>query len=421
MAGANNWNMVAAYEIANTATASCVDAYNSAQASNGPLGTGSITTTKPYDFIFVSGAIRTGAGSFTLSEANGYANLVQSGSISDLTYASWQGLQAGTSTISDTVSETASSPIYAGILALKPSTTGAAFIQGDMVVAGPNGQQQALHNNGAAGTVLTSVGGPGTIPQYAAAPNPNSGMTASQAAIAGGPNTITGSKAIAGSGAALTTGPASGVTSGDCAVFTGTGGQIADAGACPGASGSGAQINITAALTVSGCTVSGASCKVVSSPASTVTFSAIPGTYNHLLFVINGQVTGSGNANPLVQFNSDTGSNYDWGSTAGGQDAPFGSKGTGVTSLEFGVITGAGVVSGYATTASFEVFNYAGTSFYKNAQDTSGWKSATASGYDTWTGGGEWKSTSAITSATFTLTSSGTFVVGTSFQVYGIL
>lgn len=55
-----------------------------------------------------------------------------------------------------------------------------------------------------------------------------SGMTTGQVAIAGSASTITSSKALAGSGAGITTGPASGVISGDLASLTGTGGQIAD-------------------------------------------------------------------------------------------------------------------------------------------------------------------------------------------------
>jgi hypothetical protein len=57
-----------------------------------------------------------------------------------------------------------------------------------------------------------------------------SGMTASQVPIAATSTTITSSKALAGSGAGITTGPASGVVSGDFTQFTGTGGQVSDSG-----------------------------------------------------------------------------------------------------------------------------------------------------------------------------------------------
>lgn len=54
-----------------------------------------------------------------------------------------------------------------------------------------------------------------------------SGMTSTQVAIAGSATTITSSKALAGSGAGITTGPTTSA-SGEFAVYTGTGGQIQD-------------------------------------------------------------------------------------------------------------------------------------------------------------------------------------------------
>ena len=56
-----------------------------------------------------------------------------------------------------------------------------------------------------------------------------SGMTAGQVPIAATATTVTSSKPLAGSGTGVTTGPVSS-TNGDCAQFTGTGGQIADSG-----------------------------------------------------------------------------------------------------------------------------------------------------------------------------------------------
>ena len=59
-----------------------------------------------------------------------------------------------------------------------------------------------------------------------------SGMTAGQVPIAATATTVTSSEALAGAGAAIVTGPASS-TSGDAVVYTGTGGQTADAGFAP--------------------------------------------------------------------------------------------------------------------------------------------------------------------------------------------
>jgi hypothetical protein len=62
-----------------------------------------------------------------------------------------------------------------------------------------------------------------------------SGMTAGQVPIAATATTVTSSKALAGTGTGITTGPTSS-TNLDCAQFSGTAGQIADAGAPCGTS-----------------------------------------------------------------------------------------------------------------------------------------------------------------------------------------
>lgn len=69
-----------------------------------------------------------------------------------------------------------------------------------------------------------------------------SGMTAGQVPVAATASTATSSKALAGSGAAITTGPAS-TTSGDCVQFTNTSGQIGDTGSPCGSSSGGTNVN----------------------------------------------------------------------------------------------------------------------------------------------------------------------------------
>jgi hypothetical protein len=56
------------------------------------------------------------------------------------------------------------------------------------------------------------------------------GMTAGQVPVAGSSNTITGSKAVAGAGTALTTGPASGTTAGHLVTYADTAGTTQDSG-----------------------------------------------------------------------------------------------------------------------------------------------------------------------------------------------
>ena len=128
---ASGGTIQAAYEISNVALTDCIDGYNSGQntSNNATQPTGPLTTTQPNDFIFVSGATRTGLGGSTMTEANGYTALVSSGLIaSALTYNSWYGVQATGASVSDTVSYSPTAGgEYAGILALKPGSSSAAW------------------------------------------------------------------------------------------------------------------------------------------------------------------------------------------------------------------------------------------------------------------------------------------------------
>jgi hypothetical protein len=230
---ASGGTIQAAYEVANVAVSSCVDAYNSGQntTNNATQATGSVATTLAYDFIFVEGATRTGLGGSTMTEANGYTGWVSSGLIaSALTYNSWYGLEPGAGSVSDTVSY---SPTgggeYAGIIALKPLASSAAIGQGDLIVGGPDGQLQALHP-GTTGDVLTS-NGPGGMPSYQ-----------------------------------------------------------------PGAGGSGALTKIAQT--------------VLSSPTSTITFSAIPGSYATLELIVSGGSASGSNDELVISFNSDGAAHY---------------------------------------------------------------------------------------------------------------
>jgi hypothetical protein len=156
-----DFNYIAAYEVSNVASSSCIDgdSYGTTRASSSAsVSTGSITTTLSYDFLMVTASIRTGSNQ-TFTEANGYTT-VQTSALIDgaLNYQSWEDTPTATGSVSDTVTASVSSENLNGtILALKPAANSANIVQGDMVVAGPNGQLQALHA-GAAGTVPTSNG-----------------------------------------------------------------------------------------------------------------------------------------------------------------------------------------------------------------------------------------------------------------------
>ena len=189
---ASGGTIMAAYEVSNVALSACVDAYNSGQntSNNATQSTGSLTTAQPYDFIFVSGATRTGIGGSTMTEANGYTAGVSSGLIaSALTYNSWYGVKPGAGSVSDTVSYSPTAGgEYAGILALKPLGSSAAIGHGDLIVGGPDGQLQALHP-GTAGNVLTS-NGPGAMPSYQPSAGGSGALTRISQSVVSGSSTI---------------------------------------------------------------------------------------------------------------------------------------------------------------------------------------------------------------------------------------
>lgn len=426
IASSQEFTVMTAYEVSGVAATSCVDGYNSGYVTGGPtsVSTGSVTTTAANDFILVSGMNRSGPSGCppAFSEANGYVPVIATPCVaSALAYASWYGIQPSTGSLSDTVTETGlSSPNLLGsILALKPSTASAAFVEGDLVAAQPNLQLGALHQ-GAAGCVWTSNGA-STMPTCNALPgNGISGMTATQVAIAGSATTITNSKVLAGSGAGITTGPTT-AGSGNCVEFTGTSGQIADTGsACGSGGGGGAWTNITGStqVTASGCTQSattGGACAVSGSSTTAVTFSSIPGTYNQIELILWGQ-SNSGSANLNLTVNSDASSHYAKGGffqTA--SSAPAASQAVSQSSCQIGVFRAA---SGVAASASVQIPFYANTSFGKNFLMRNVNFDSISSNTDNFdiVGSCGYNQTTAISSMTISV-SAGDFAAGTEFEI----
>jgi hypothetical protein len=160
--------------------------------------------------------------------------------------------------------------------------------------------------------------------------------------------------------------------------------------------------------------------QVLASPAASVTFTSIPGTYSQLLLEITASSSISANNDAMdMVINSDTTSGH-YSTSAVYSIGGGGPTATGATSggsMAVGSLTGAtSTLLGGATTIT--LVGYAGTTFAKTMHYESGTPVGGASIVED--GGGVWVSTSAITTLKFTPATGPNFVTGSTFTLYGM-
>jgi hypothetical protein len=156
---------------------------------------------------------------------------------------------------------------------------------------------------------------------------------------------------------------------------------------------------------------------VLASPAATITFSSIPGTYSSLLIQFLGQSSASGHAQDDCNMSAN-------GDTAGANyiiqtlDASNTLIGANQAAARFVGVAG-GAADPYPAQFTINIVGYAATAFKKTATSIAGgWGSSTSPRVDTvkW----QWNNTNAITSLAFTTGSGSNFVTGTTITVYGL-
>jgi hypothetical protein len=166
-------------------------------------------------------------------------------------------------------------------------------------------------------------------------------------------------------------------------------------------------------LTAAGSFESIATVTVGSGGSSTITFSSIPGTYKHLQFRGIILVNNAGDIDITAQFNSDTGSNYSEHYLYGSGTAVASGGGTNLTKIS--------TFYSYFSTGTtdfapgvFDILDYADTNKYKTVRGITGPADQNLLVYRS----SLWRSTSAITSVTFT--STGTMKQYSQIALYGI-
>lgn len=147
--------------------------------------------------------------------------------------------------------------------------------------------------------------------------------------------------------------------------------------------------------------------QTIGSPAASVTFSSIPGTYTDLVLVAAGTLT-SGTDNIALQFNGDTATNYSVTYILGDGSSASSSRSSNIANA------GRCAMGTSPSSAIYSINNYANTTTYKTVIGRGGMAS-----YGVDARVSLWRSTAAITSILVYPTTY-TFNSGTVLTLYGI-
>lgn len=203
--------------------------------------------------------------------------------------------------------------------------------------------------------------------------------------------------------------------SGWAALAPGTNGQVLISGG-PSANPSWGAPPSGTGMVLIGSTVAGSS-------VATLTVSGIPATpYHHLYIVIFGRSTvASGGSNLLIQFNGDTGTNYDWELVQAFAGSASAGQAIGATAAQIGDFPGATATANRPGAAMLTVLGYAGTTFDKMGTALAGTNNGSTSGFGSQAYMVTWRPSTpaAITSVTISLPASANFVAGSALYVYG--
>ncbi len=156
---------------------------------------------------------------------------------------------------------------------------------------------------------------------------------------------------------------------------------------------------------------------VLSAPGASVTFSAIPATYRNLVLYLTYAASVNTAPSLLLNFNGDTSADYYAQLLYGFNTSTAASSTLGQTAMTFISPTPINSLAGAAAGLTFRIPNYAGTVFDKNVLGEF-LRPDSASELVAGTASGVWANTAAISSIQIAL-SSGNFVTGSTFSLYG--
>jgi hypothetical protein len=152
--------------------------------------------------------------------------------------------------------------------------------------------------------------------------------------------------------------------------------------------------------------------------AATISFTSIPSTYKHLQIRVLAQDNTSTLGNLVLQFNTDTGTNYTRHYLTADGSTVSAAGSTAQSNIIAGQIYGNSPASSIYGMAIWDIQDYADTSKYKTVRVIGGYD-ANGTG-NIRIASGLWLSTAAITSIELKQNSGSAFSSGSTFALYGI-
>jgi hypothetical protein len=153
--------------------------------------------------------------------------------------------------------------------------------------------------------------------------------------------------------------------------------------------------------------------------ASSITFSSIPSTYQHLqIRMLARSTTAAGNSNAYIQFNSDTAANYSFHELTGSGGTAGSAGSASITGPRICNYPAASSTASMFGGGVIDILDYKDTNKYKTYRSLNG-NDQNGSGYIILFSG-NWRSTSAVSSIVIGDNSGGNFVQYSSFALYGI-
>jgi hypothetical protein len=165
---------------------------------------------------------------------------------------------------------------------------------------------------------------------------------------------------------------------------------------------------------------------VLSSTASTVTFTSIPSTYKNLQIRAIARSSSNGNLDDIAwRFNGDTGTNYSVHYLyANGDGSVYATNGTNASNAANVRIAGATAISNAFGVGVIDIIDYSDTNKYKTIKTISGYdNNANDGSSQIFFSSSSWRSTSAITSIDLFSGNGGgrVFLQYSHFALYGIV